>query len=56
MSAIAFRVNRKSGEYVTTAVVPSNHSEEVRLSLADGVIVAVFLMCLGGLICLLVAA
>jgi hypothetical protein len=55
MSAIAFKVNRKGGEYVTTTVVPSNHSEEVRLSLADGVIAAVFLACLGGLICLLVA-
>jgi hypothetical protein len=55
MSAIVFKVNRKSGEYVTTAVVPANHSEETRVGLADGVIVAVFLACLGSLICLLVA-
>ena len=56
MSAIAFKVNRKSGDYVTADVVPANHSEETRLGLADGVIVAVVLACLGGLICLLAFA
>jgi hypothetical protein len=55
MSAIVFKVNRRSGAYITTAVVPGNHSEEVRLGLADGVIVAIFLTCIGGLICLLAA-
>jgi hypothetical protein len=53
MNAIVFKVHGKSGEYVTTAVVPGNHSEEVRLSLADGAIVAIFLACIAGLICLL---
>ena len=55
MSAIVFRVNGKSGQYITAAVVPANHSEEARVGLVDGVIVAVFLACVGGLICLLVA-
>jgi hypothetical protein len=55
MSAIVCSVHRKSGDYVTTTIVPGNHSEEVRLGLADGVIVAIFLGCVGGLICLLVA-
>ena len=55
MNAIVFKVNGKSGEYVTAAVVPANHSEEARLGWADGVIVGVFLACIGGLICLLVA-
>ena len=55
MSAIVFKVNRRSGAYITTAMVPGNHSEEVRLGLADGVIMALFLACIGGLICLLAA-
>ncbi len=55
MSTIVFKVNRKNGAYISTAVVPGNHSEEVRLGLADGVIAAIFLACVGALIFLLAA-
>jgi hypothetical protein len=54
MSAILYRVNRKSGDYIKTAVVASNHSEESHFGVADGVIVSILLLCLGGLVCLLV--
>ena len=55
MNAIAFKANKKSGDYVTPTMLPANHSEEVRLGWVDGVIAAVFLACVGGLICLLAA-
>ena len=54
MSAIVYKVNRKSGDYIKAAVVPSNHSEESHFGVADGVIVSVLLLCVGGLVCLLV--
>ena len=54
VSAIVYKVNRKSGDYVKAAVVPSNHSEESHFGVADGVIVTVLLLCVGGLVCLLV--
>ena len=54
MSAIVYRVNGKSGDYIKTAVVPSNHSEEARFGVLDGVIVSFLLLCAGGLVCLLV--
>ena len=53
MSAITFRVNRKSGEYVKATLVPANHSEEPRFGLLDGGIVVFFLACVGALIYLL---
>ena len=53
MSAIVYRVNGRSGDYIKTAVVPSNHSEEARFGLVDGVIVSFLLVCAGGLVCLL---
>ena len=54
MSAIVYRVNGRSGDYIKTAVVPSNHSEEAHFGLLDGVIVSFLLLCAGGLLCLLV--
>jgi hypothetical protein len=53
MSAIAFKVTGKSGDYVKATIVPANHSEEPRFGLLDGGIIAFFLLCTGGLICLL---
>ena len=53
MSAIVFRVNRKNGDYVKPAIVPANHFEESRFGLMDGAVIAFFLLCVGGLICLL---
>ena len=53
MSAITFRVNRKSGDYVKATLVPANHSEEPHFGLLDGSIIAFFLVCVSGLIYLL---
>ncbi len=53
MSAIVYRVSRKNGDYVKTAVVPANHSEEARFGLADGIIAGVLLLCIAGVVCLL---
>ncbi len=53
MSALTFRVNRKSGDLVKPALVPANHSEEPRFGLLDGAIVSFFLVSAGGLIYLL---
>jgi hypothetical protein len=54
MSAIVYKVNGKSGDYIKTAVVPSNHSEESHFGLVDGVVVSFLLLCACGLLCLLV--
>ena len=54
MSAIVYRVNRKSGDYIGTDVLASNLSEEAHFGVADGVIVSLLLLCVGGLVCLLV--
>ena len=54
MSRLAFRVNRKSGDYIKATVVPASHSEP-RLGVADGAIIAFFLLCVSGLIYLLLA-
>jgi hypothetical protein len=54
MSAIVYRVNRKSGDYIKAAIVPSNHSEESHFGLVDGVIASFLLLCASGLVCLLV--
>ena len=53
MSAFAFTVNRKSGDYIKATLVPANHSEEPRFGVADGVIIAFFLLCVSSLIYLL---
>ena len=53
MSAIVYRVSGKSGDYVKTAIVPSNHSEEAHFGLIDGVVLSFLLLCAGGLVCLL---
>jgi len=53
MSAIVYRVRRKSGDFVKAAVVPANHSEEARFGALDGVIVGVLLACAAALVCLL---
>jgi hypothetical protein len=54
MSAIVYKVNRKSGDYIKAAVIPSNHSEESHFGLVDGVIAGFLLLCACGLVCLLV--
>jgi hypothetical protein len=52
MSALGFKVSRKSGEYVKPSLIPS-HSKPPHLGLLDGVILGFFLACAGGLIYLL---
>ena len=52
MSALAFKVSRKSGEYVKPSLTPS-HSKQSHFGLLDGIIVGFFLLCAGGLIYLL---
>ncbi|HOX55757.1 MAG TPA: hypothetical protein P5205_09040 [Candidatus Paceibacterota bacterium] len=56
MSAIVYTANRKGGDYIKAAVVPSNHSEQARFGLVDGVVVGFLLLCVCGLVCLLVLA
>jgi hypothetical protein len=53
MSAIVYKVNRKSGDYIKAAVVPANHSEESHFGLIDGLIIGFLLLCAGGLVSLL---
>lgn len=53
MSAITFKVHGKSGDYVKTAPIPANQSEESRFGLLDGAVVTFFLLCVCGLIFLL---
>jgi hypothetical protein len=52
MSALAFKVNRKSGEYVKPSIVP-NHSKQTHFGVLDGAVVGFFLTCAAGLIYLL---
>ena len=54
MSAIVYKVNRKNGDYIKAAVIPSNHSEESHFGLVDGVIAGFLLLCACGLVSLLV--
>ena len=56
MSAITFKVQRKSGDYVKATLVPANHSEEPHFGWLDGAIVTIFLLCAGGLVYLLAAS
>ena len=53
MSAIVYTVHRRGSDYIKATVVPSNHSEEPRFGLVDGVVVSFLLLCVGGLVCLL---
>ena len=53
MSALAFRVNQKSGDYIKATVVPADHLEEPRFGVMDGAIIAFFLLCVSGLVYLL---
>lgn len=53
MSTLAFKVSRKSGEYVKPSLIPANHSKQAHFGLVDGIIVAFFFACAGGLIFLL---
>ena len=56
MSAITFKVQGKSGDYVKASVVPANHSQEPHFGLLDMAIVTVLLLGVSGLIYLLVFA
>lgn len=55
MSALAFKVNQKSGDYIKATVVPANPTDEPRFGAADGVIIAFFLLCVSGLAFLLLS-
>jgi len=55
MSAVAFKVNKKNGAYIKPTIVPTNHSEASRFGALDGAIIAFFLLCVAGLVCLLLA-
>jgi len=52
MSALAFKVSQKSGEYVKPSLVPS-HSRQSHFGVLDTIIVGFFLLCASGLIYLL---
>jgi hypothetical protein len=54
MSAILYKVHRKSGDCLKAVVVPANHSEESHFGVVEGAIVSFLLLCVGGLVCLLV--
>ena len=53
MATLAFKVSRKSGEYVRPSLLPANHSAQPHFGLADGVIIGFFALCVSGLIFLL---
>jgi len=53
MTAIAFKVYRKSGDYIKASVVPPDCLAPAHLHLADGTIVASLLLIAAGLIYLL---
>ena len=52
MSALAFKVNQKSGEYVKPSLIPT-HSRQAHFGLLDVAIAGFFLVCAGGLLYLL---
>ena len=54
MSAIMYKANRKSGDYIQAAIVPLNHSKQPHFGLAEGMIVGFLLLCACGVVCLLV--
>jgi hypothetical protein len=55
VTKIAFNVNRKGGSnFVHSALVPANRSEQARFGLLDGTVIAFFvLLCATGLVFLL---
>jgi hypothetical protein len=55
MSALAFKVNKKNGAYVKPTLVSSDREKETPFSALDGAILALFLLCVAGLLCLLLA-
>lgn len=55
MNALAFRVNRKNGDYVKPTIVPTNGIEESRFTAVDGAIATFFLLCISGLIYMLLS-
>ena len=52
MSSLAFKVSRKSGEYVKPSLTPS-HSRQTHFGVLDAVVVGFFLACAAGLVFLL---
>jgi hypothetical protein len=55
MSALAFKVNQKSGDYIKATVVTASRTDEPRFGAADGVIITLFLLCVSGLVFLLLS-
>lgn len=55
MRPVAFRVKKKNGDYVKPSLVPASESEASRFSALDGILIAFFLLCVAGLVCLLLA-
>ncbi|MCW5552471.1 MAG: hypothetical protein KIS67_09995 [Verrucomicrobiae bacterium] len=55
MNALAFRVNRKNGDYVKPTIVPAHDAEESHFSAMDGAIATFFLLCVSGLIYMLLS-
>jgi hypothetical protein len=53
MSALAFKVTKKDGAYVKPGLVPARDSEKSGFGALDGAILAFFLLCVAGLVCLL---
>ena len=53
MSALAFKVTKKDGAYVKPSLVPADHSGKRGFGALDGAILAFFLLCVAGLVCLL---
>ena len=51
--SIAFRVHRHSGDYVRATVVPANRKGQARFGVLDAIIIAAFLLAVGGLFFLL---
>jgi hypothetical protein len=51
--SIAFRVNRRSGDYIKATVVPSSRSRGSHFGAVDGFIMICFVAAIGGLIYLL---
>jgi hypothetical protein len=53
ISALAFKVIKKDGAYVRPSLVPDDRSKKSGFSALDGAILAFFLLCVAGLVCLL---
>jgi hypothetical protein len=53
VSAITYKVNRKSGDYIKGVVIASNRSKRAHLGWAEGLIVGFLLLCACGAVCLL---